>query len=559
MRFSRKNFEKRLRILSILVVGLVFGFGIYYSRIASSLTYQSRIGVNFTLDSSLSLTVSGDLLIDNLVPGIFSDSNTIQVTVNTNNAYGYKLTATVGNTNNSSSELRHTTYSTSGDPIFSSIALNADLARSTFSSGTTYDDKWGYSTNGTSYNGLPVEGSANEPVTILSSDYMPTNGTASSNFLIGAKASSNKTSGDYTNVINFYAVGNAGPMSLAESYRAAGKTKVNGYYKMQDMSDTTADICGNAEIEDDELQVIDTRDNKVYWIAKLKDGKCWMTQNLDLDLGTPTLTHNSTTLYHDDTDLGWGTDSATTSWTPANATIDVVYDNSMKGTFTSIGSDDTVPKSLDVGDWYYAGYDGTTLLASTTVNYLTSNNRTQSNGVTTVNNGSGVDYFSTAPFTGTGTSNNGEHGHVGNYYNWTAAIASNDSSGYTTSTYDNVSNNPQNSICPAGWRLPTKTNASPDYTNADTKREFQRLVYLYNNNNYETSSSAKLELAPLYFVRSGNVSGSTVGYAGNYSQYWSSSVNSSSYAYYFRFAATYVSSGDASFRNYGRSVRCVAR
>ena len=161
--------------------------------------------------------------------------------------------------------------------------------------------------------------------------------------------------------------------------------------------------------------------------------------------------------------------------------------------------------------------------------------------------------------TGSGTSNNGEHGHVGNYYNWTAAIASNDSSGYTSSTYGNVSNNPQNSICPAGWRLPTVTNASPDYTSADTKREIDRLVYLYNNNSHVTNSSAKLELAPLYFVRSGYISGNTVGAAGNYGQYWSSSVNSSSWAYYFQFTATSVGSGNASLRSYGRSVRCVAR
>ena len=28
----------------------------------------------------------------------------------------------------------------------------------------------------------------------------------------------------------------------------------------------------------------DTRDNKLYWVTKLKDGNCWMTQNLDFDM-----------------------------------------------------------------------------------------------------------------------------------------------------------------------------------------------------------------------------------------------------------------------------------
>ena len=89
--------------------------------------------------------------------------------------------------------------------------------------------------------------------------------------------------------------------TLSAAYAAAGKTKQNGYYKLQDMNSS---ICGMVDVTDDELQVIDTRDNKVYWIAKLKDGHCWMTQNLDLDLGIATLTHNSTTLHHDDTDIG---------------------------------------------------------------------------------------------------------------------------------------------------------------------------------------------------------------------------------------------------------------
>ena len=31
-------------------------------------------------------------------------------------------------------------------------------------------------------------------------------------------------------------------------------------------------------------QLLDTRDNKVYWVTKLADGNCWMTQNLDYDI-----------------------------------------------------------------------------------------------------------------------------------------------------------------------------------------------------------------------------------------------------------------------------------
>ncbi|MBP5648165.1 hypothetical protein J6X04_02660, partial [Candidatus Saccharibacteria bacterium] len=101
-------------------------------------------------------------------------------------------------------------------------------------------------------------------------------------FKIGARASSSQPAGTYTNTINFYAVVNPAPMSMSDAFAAANKTKLNGYYKMQDMDST---ICSNIELtgESSQTQLIDTRDNKVYWVAKLADGNCWMTENLELD------------------------------------------------------------------------------------------------------------------------------------------------------------------------------------------------------------------------------------------------------------------------------------
>ena len=50
---------------------------------------------------------------------------------------------------------------------------------------------------------------------------------------------------------------------------------------MQDMSQQ---ICINSA-EEETKQLIDSRDSKSYWVTKLKDGNCWMTQNLDYDGG----------------------------------------------------------------------------------------------------------------------------------------------------------------------------------------------------------------------------------------------------------------------------------
>lgn len=63
----------------------------------------------------------------------------------------------------------------------------------------------------------------------------------------------------------------------------------------------TASICQDSQ-EHDTKQLVDNRDGKTYWVAKLKDGNCWMTQNLDLDLRNITLNSTNT--------------STTSSWTP---------------------------------------------------------------------------------------------------------------------------------------------------------------------------------------------------------------------------------------------------
>lgn len=50
------------------------------------------------------------------------------------------------------------------------------------------------------------------------------------------------------------------------------------------MQEMTSELCAAAEIGD-EAQLTDSRDGKQYWVGKLTDGKCWMTQNLDYGSG----------------------------------------------------------------------------------------------------------------------------------------------------------------------------------------------------------------------------------------------------------------------------------
>ena len=330
------------------------------------------------------------------------------------------------------------------------------------------------------------------------------------------------------------------PVTISDAYAKSGKTTHNGYYKMQDMNDS---ICGMVNVLDEpgQTQLIDTRDNKIYWATKLQDGHCWMTQNLDLNLST------SVTLTNANTDL-----NTVTSWTPARSTINAVTNTSTAGSITGWNNDNNTPYSVDTGDYYW---NNATFYPSANCSYTVGGVQYQGCNYVTKADANWKNYFATTPY-----QSNGTHGHVGNYYNFSAAVASNNTSSYTANTLANIANNPPNSICPKGWRLPTITNASPDYTQANSRDEFSRLAYLYDNYTGNTSiSSEGLEKAPLYMSRSGNVLTGLLRNAGYDEHYWSSTVSSSTIARQLGFNSGVVRPQVENTRSHGFSLRCLAR
>lgn len=528
----------------LLIIGVLVGCAMMV-RGTSGIGYQSEADVDFIVNDYLSMILTGegssaDFVISNLMPGNYAISNTVTINVLTNDPGGYTLSARVGDgITTTTSDLVHATNSSNrftslGSTNYSGVSISS----SSFPAGG-----WGYvrtvdnsdptanGFEGLSYNSDRILNATND-LNGTTADIVKYPGGNIMKITLGAKASSTQVSGEYRNVIMFRLVGNVwdpdapNVVTLEDAYRLSGKTKYAGYYKLQDM---TSGICTAATVVDEQSQMraIDVRDSKVYWIARLRDGNCWMTQNLDLDLDS------NITYTHADTDLGYGSDY-TTTWSPSSSTRQLNSDGS---TFPAFGTVNEMPRSLNTGDWYYAGSNGMTLLASTNVNYLTSTNRTTTNGVTTVNNGSGVVYYANAPF-----DINGTHGHVGNYYNWPAAIASNDASSYVGSGYDVVA---QNSICPAGWRLPI--------INDGAANEFENVALVYDG-----GLSSPLESSPLFFVRGDYVNQSAL-YSGQAGYYWSSTAGSGNNAYdmYFNvFGWNFYTSGG---RSTLRSVRCLAR
>ena len=477
----------------------------------SALDYSSNIGIGFTFNPTLSISLSSsDLTIDNLKPGTTENSNSINVSVATNAAYGYMLSTNVGDDIHNNSNLTHT----NNTDIFSSIATDANLS--------SLDDSdesniWGYSYKNniastptwSNYSGL--SNSVNKA--LFNTD---SNAGGSIDFKIAAKASSTQPSGEYTGTINFIAITKPTPMNLAESYFAHGKTRHNGYYTMQDM---TTEICNDTEVigEGSQTELIDIRDNKVYWATKLADNHCWMTQNLDLDLDS------NRTYTHWDTDLGWTVMDEEAEWKPERSTIN------FSGTA--------------VDEWKYNGYTSYSANPGN-IYYYTSNSDADD-----------IRYNSLQECISAGH-DDCTHYHAGNYYNWSAAVANNDTSNLVEQ-YENA----PNSVCPTNWRLPISTNQNKELEALLTD---QNIIKQYGF--YEDGGFNFIRKNPVYFARAGYIRPANpaelahTSFRGYYmtSTVWNN-IQTVTFAFFNNRVYSGTNSDDSMRRASGIPVRCLAR
>ncbi len=336
---------------------------------------------------------------------------------------------------------------------------------------------------------------------------------------------------------------------LDTAFAAAGKMKVyeeggNSYYAMQDMDSQICNLVGGTGAST-ATQLVDTRDNNLYWVAKLEDGKCWMTSNLDLDIGglnTAPLNSNNTDIstnpnvyassgiYSD-----YNVSDGVYTWNPVSTAITSNYyiDNTSVKPSAWPTNNYTTPYSAEGRDIYFYTSNSTS-------------NDTKYNSLQACKNASHTEDECKRYF-------------AGNYYNWTAAIASNNSTN-TGSTAGDIA---ANSICPKGWRLPNASQTSNEYN------EFGIMLYkagitsnLSAGNEsvgYATNGFNKLRSNPYYFVRSGSIDGGTLYNPGVNGSCWSSTVSSSTSAYLLGFNGTDIYPGRNYGRYVGRSVRCVAR
>ena len=272
------------------------------------------------------------------------------------------------------------------------------------------------------------------------------------------------------------------------------------------------------------VALTDQRDNQTYAVARLADGNCWMIENLRLESQGSTGANAS---------LAQGYDSSSTYGDFIG--LATAESSDFENSTTSNGLYST--STIKGGNSLYRGYRFP--------RYNNTNTQSRASDPTTYNN----NFYS-----------------HGNYYTWSAAIAS-------IQQYSTINQSVTNSsICPLGWQLPKGGNKDNEQNN-----DFWNLIVngVYDGvkpTNYNTSTPyyrysnelGLLEKFPNNFIYSGNITGSSISSWGStgYYQTATSSIGvesnySNNFILYFNRAGVYPGNYPQGRRGSGYSIRCM--
>ncbi len=504
------------------------------------------------------------------------DQTTAQVKVTTSSNNGYKLYLGTADATNAM-------YSTDNSKAAKINALTEPVATTDFLANT-----WGYALVSSSDNTNTLQYQAVPESATVVADSPQAAGEYELNF--GVKLDTALPAGQYVNNVMVSAIANP--------------TTVTGLMSLTYMQDMTSNICQDTKAANGantvtpgnevEKRLIDVRDGKEYWVAKLADGNCWMTQNLALDL------NSSKALTSSDTDL-----NSKSSWTPTESTSSIIpaatsnppqnsleswnlgeYVMATPARMSSCNSAPTAsspsisgPNSVRAGqtisqncseavdvssaEWkptfdsaqYGIGKTWTIhdcILNTTTktcdyINDIYDTMAKDTNGqlitpgaVVTVD---------------LNTKTYDAHYLIGNYYYWLTATANSGASLTSTGAEQDVNKlqDAPDSICPKGWRLPLAGNNTITNQIFDRPNSIYQLFksYGYTDTNLETpliiaTPYHNPSLQPFYFTNHGRLSpwdGSLYGFGGNTSK-WSAT----------RFPSTNISAF-----TYGRNTNALLR
>ncbi len=264
--------------------------------------------------------------------------------------------------------------------------------------------------------------------------------------------------------------------------------------------------------------LMDQRDGNVYTVAKLTDGKCWMTENLRLeaeDSADSTLAQGFAGVFN-------GLDSSENS----------NFENTTNATPNNKYSSSNITGS-------YPGYR---------IPRYNNNNINRSLG---------------ASYNGTGSGTYYQWYSYGNYYTWAAALANTNYYDDATSTVDGKTSESANtSLCPTGWRLPYGRNegngiTAGGFSNLDTSMGGTGANYSINPVT-SFSMSEYWRQFPNNFIYAGTIDTASTLLRGTSGSYWSSTSIHGFQAYHLVFDYGYVNPGtQGQLKNRGLSIRCV--
>ena len=466
-------------------------------------------------------------------------SSTIKVSTNNSSGYGIFL-GMQGNTN-----------ALISDDGTSSAQISAITSNNNFTSNT-----WGYnlskgSTPGTDFSAVPI---TSTKLPEASTTAGAENATDTYTLTFGTAIDTTLPAGAYRNSVVLSAVAN--PIAI---------TSLTQLTYMQDM---TPDICTNSR-EDSTKRLIDTRDGKSYWVAKLADGNCWMTQNLAFDLvAGKTLTPSDTSItsewvvpsstYHGTDQIDATSTNYTLSWNFGDYVLASPAKISETGCRVTLGESLAECSELqDVSGW------------QATLGAYSTDPSAPSESWTAIDR---ENFSYDAHYT------------VGNYYQFNAAMAGNGGPDVMSSPDSPDGYNDREtpgSICPKGWRLPV-TGANPSTgVIYDREDSFYRLFTAYDYKFTLTESNSlahyaenttkdlgngnnqNITMKPLYIVRAGIIhptasAVSSYGRDGLLESSTAGTVGSTNNRFYLTGADAIIPNG-GNHRTSAMNVRCLAK
>lgn len=288
---SKVGIQKRRKIAQKIfyktaltgVLATILGVGAVYlsddahaTDMAFTVNVPSTPVLQMTLyDASGNVSDSTSMTVTPAMANAAFNTTSVTVNVGTSNVAGYNLKMYANN--GSSVSGVDSTDLISGDNTIKTLddgefTCTAEQSATNSTACTFTENRWGYKlSTATNFISVPA---LDEPA-VLSSNDAPTNGVDTTvNF--GSRVNAQQAAGAYTTTITFIALAN--PTAPACNSSA---TTVAEAVCMQDFYTNPAAIASTMT-EEYVYTMYDNRDYQEYTIAKLKDGKVWMTKNLNL-------------------------------------------------------------------------------------------------------------------------------------------------------------------------------------------------------------------------------------------------------------------------------------